>query len=492
MRTIDVAPTDEPSGGTSIQAAVDAASPGDVVRLLPGRHWTRAPVLLDNRRDLKICGLPGTMIDGGHGPDPFDLPNPNDQLYRLANPRLAVATDWSFFRLLGCDGITFENLALSYCWPIAIFCRDSRDIALRGSRITGSTFVLLARDFDLTHDRSERFIIEGNAWQQDDSPDHDLWRRVDWGQAHGNEGSDGCKRYFTGALFAGADIIGNVRFRDNRVSDAYNGIVMWGSRQRQQGLIGQRRNRNVFVHDNIFERIRDNPVEPEHFAQNWHVRHNKLVNCHAWFSFDGVAGSDWYLYGNVGWFTERQGHPAQKSRGGKVLKFYEGDALPSRGFYVIHNSWFLRCPVIAGGDDADAHITAFRFLNNAVEFARPSEFPPGTVEAGDLAMVQNFDWSFGSNVLDGTWTNDSAYFPKAKAFGQEAHGLTGVTSPGFANAKAGDFTLAAHSSLRGRGVALPLDLPSGPVTVPGPRDVGAFQGTTLTDLPVLRALERFS
>src|SRR4051794_5448696 len=63
-------------------------------------------------------------------------------------------------------------------------------------------------------------------WQQDDSPDHDLWHRLDWRRAHGNEGSDGLFRYFNGGFLSAKGMAGKVVVRGNRIRDAYNGVRM--------------------------------------------------------------------------------------------------------------------------------------------------------------------------------------------------------------------------------------------------------------------------
>jgi hypothetical protein len=82
--------------------------------------------------------------------------------------------------------------------------------------------------------------------------------------------------------------------RGNHVRDAYNAIRMVV----RNPDICDACNWNVEICDNRFERIRDNPIEPEGHALNWFVHDNQFVNCHAWFSLDGVRGG--YFYPNLG------------------------------------------------------------------------------------------------------------------------------------------------------------------------------------------------
>lgn len=62
---------------------------------------------------------------------------------------------------------------------------------------------------------------------------------------------------------------------------------------------------NVEIYDNDFQFNRDNPVEPEDYAANWWVFHNRIYNGHGWFSLDGVKGGPVYIFGNVGWFDDK-------------------------------------------------------------------------------------------------------------------------------------------------------------------------------------------
>ena len=50
-----------PAGAVPLQAAVDAAAPGDVLRLAPGQH--RGPIIVS--KALTLAGEPGAVLNGG-------------------------------------------------------------------------------------------------------------------------------------------------------------------------------------------------------------------------------------------------------------------------------------------------------------------------------------------------------------------------------------------------------------------------------------------
>jgi len=78
-----------------LQAALDAARPGDVVALLPGRYVNPVTVRFGGTSEdpLVIRGLPGAVIDGGQAP----------HLTRLTPPRAGglwppTWDDFAFFK----------------------------------------------------------------------------------------------------------------------------------------------------------------------------------------------------------------------------------------------------------------------------------------------------------------------------------------------------------------------------------------------------------
>ena len=126
--------------------------------------------------------------------------------------------------------------------------------------------------------------------------------QISWGSSHhGNFDSA------NGALLGGFDLGGRIIFRRNKVLSAYNGIRLKAKRceeMSKEELEKCEYNKDVWIYDNVFSYIRDNPVELEIFAKDAKIFHNIIHNSHAWFSFDGMGGGPVYVYGNRGWFDD--------------------------------------------------------------------------------------------------------------------------------------------------------------------------------------------
>ena len=200
---------------------------------------------------------------------------------------------------------------------------------------------------------------------------------------------------------------GSIIIRHNIIRNAYNGVRLRANKCAAYEVCGA----NVEIYDNDFQFVRDNPVEPEDYALNWWIYHNRIYNGHGWFSLDGVSGGPIYIFGNVGWFDDK---PAQRciqrdwaadqtihagkryvptpegecsrSRTGKVIKLGPDPVELKEPIYIFNNSWYVRAPLIAGGR------AKFRAWNNATEFCDPKAVPPGMCVAdfeSEPACVQS-------------------------------------------------------------------------------------------------------
>jgi len=462
-----------------LEQALGQAGPGDVIILLPGTYSTAKPIAIPRggaqRAPLVIRGQAGVTLEGGRTPNPDDFADANRPNH-TRQPRLG---DWCFFSLVDLEYVVFEGLTLRNCWPMAIFAQNCRYITWRDCDVTGGTFAFFVRD-DFQHDeRSHHLLIEGCSWIQDDTPDHKLWSKYEWEDAHGGSTGHNGMRYFNGGFFGSGDIAGSVVIRNNRISDAYNGVVFWASKALQDHENEmERRNHHILIHDNVFTRIRDNPIEPEGHIHDLRVHHNMFSNCHAWFSLDSVTGGFWYFFGNTGCFDSRQG--GSKSRMGKVFKFYSEGPFPIHPVYVFNNSWYLRCPIISGDDDARHRTDNLKFFANAIEFCKPQD---GTL-CKAVGFVENFDWAKSDARFDND-VSDFGDFPAAlqKAH-QEAHGRL-ATGPIFTNGKAGDFSLAPGSAAAGGGKPFTLRLADGRDIAIHPSDAGVMQGGQPISVPEL-------
>ena len=479
-----------------LQAACDVVQAGDVI-LVHGGRYDRRSRLCNRQGPIVFTAADDGWISGGRSPDPFrgEKPPAEDA------PSKPSLRDFAFLQIVGCEHIVIDGLKIEKCWPSILFVRDTRHLQVRNCIWRHGTHAIFAQREGTSH-----ILVENNEWQQDDSPEHDLWLKFDWARAHGDEGSDGLLRYFNGGFFSSKGIAGKVVIRDNRIMDAYNGIRMKAksASPRQSPPL----NADVHIYANQFIRIRDNPVEPEVFAYNWHVRHNRLLDCHAWFSFDGVTGGYWYFYGNTAYFHSRQG-PCGSHDGhtmGRVLKLSyekrprdaETEGVPAFPWFVFNNSWHLRCPLIGGanpavpangeGPDFTAHLD---FFNNAFDWCNPLD--DGAWLCEWVELLRNFDLV---RTLDSRFDYDICDLPNffsvlAEAGHGEAHGLR-ASRPIFNGSSVGDFTLAADSQALGsgwiRGVERPTGAPAGlRLQEDGSLNRGAVQDYRLIEVPDLEA-----
>ena len=319
------------------------------------------------------------------------------------------------YRLIPCFRVTrsrfiaFEDLHFKDCWVSAVFIADSSDIRVSGNLIEGSSYPIFATALHVPVASVRGFTIENNLWIQDISgygPDKKtgckavgesldcpglVWTTIPWAVTH-----DTLYEHMNGGLFGSFDIGGGVVFRGNKVTNAYNGIRMAVSPTCARiPTCRNAANRDVEIVDNDFRYIRDNPVEPETVAVNWTIAKNRIVNSHAWFSLDGVAGGPIYIWGNVGWYTDVPGRDCRddgshrrrarvdfqnggyrplesvgeeraafvcgRSRFGTIIKEGSEGAALDKDIYVFHNSWYVRIPLLR-----EAKSGRIKYWNNAM------------------------------------------------------------------------------------------------------------------------------
>jgi hypothetical protein len=219
------------------------------------------------------------------------------------------------------DGLVIEKLHFESCWLSAVRARSSQRITLRDAFIVGSSYGLAVgatpRESPLSG-----ITVEGVTWIQDASGYDDpfagtcrtsgprgcpgeMWRTIPWGVSH-----HGAYEHFNGALLGGTNLAGDIVFKKNRIFNAFNGIRIKARPCSKRDSAGRPRvecpfNKGVWIYDNEFTYIRDNPVELEDWSENAHVFRNAFRNAHAWLSFDGMGGGPVFVYGNIGWFDDR-------------------------------------------------------------------------------------------------------------------------------------------------------------------------------------------
>jgi hypothetical protein len=328
--TVDVSSLDE------LKRALGTATPGSVIRLAAGIYQIYAddPYFLVKGvqglpdRPIVIQGAParedgkrGTIIDDGRSLDPMlEL----QEHYRRPGSRpvelhdLLIQKQFRTERAINCfvfedvAWLVIENLTVRNCLPAAfVIYGNSRYVTIRSSTLVGAMVPVFAGRY------SDHLLIEDDVWTQDPSgytqdqsgysgrvdltprPGR-MWDTIPWGVVH-----HGSRAYLNGGLVGSLRTVGSIIIRHNIIRNAYNGVRLRANKCPSYEVCGA----NVEIYDNDFQFIRDNPVEPEDYALNWWIYHNRIYNGHGRFSLDGVSGGPIYIFGNVGWFDDK---PAQR------------------------------------------------------------------------------------------------------------------------------------------------------------------------------------
>lgn len=485
-----------------LQKACDAARAGDEILLYGGLY--DQPSRLTGKigtRDSRITirAADDQWLSGGKRPDPYwGGGHPTED----APFKPSADTDFALLIIDKCEHVVLDGLHIRDCWPTIFYVKDSSYLVIRNCDLRHATYAIFAKGKDTSH-----LLIENNTWRQDDSPEHLLWTVHDWARAHGDEGADGLLRYFNGGFLSSKGIAGSVVLCGNRIMDAYNGIRLKSGDVAPAEADMARVNADIHIFDNDFARIRDNPIEPEVSAFNWHVRHNRIVDCHSWFSFDGVTGGYWYFYGNTGRFTSRQGLPTDLGHTmGRVLKLSyetrprdpESEPVAIYPWFVFNNSWHLRCPLIGGanptlpnageGPDFTAHLT---FFNNAFQWCDPRVYGDRICESAEL--VRCYDARRSRYVtFDYSVCDRPDYLDYMKGIGGETNGFE-ATGPIFAGPVDREFDFRPVGGALGTGWVKSVACPGGfalarpRAQADGTLNRGALQEYGLTQVPELEA-----
>jgi hypothetical protein len=474
-----------PGRVVGLRQALDMASPGVTIQLLPGvyKQDTATDGILFPRNgspdfpitlrgmgsDTIIDGTRAQGLDGNHNSVVAGMAQ--DLLNRLGLEIVRKADEVSTllrpdyrggsicFHFKDKQWIVLDSLTLRDCADAGVIALDSQYITLKNSIIVKGLYAFYAEGPNTHH-----ILLENNTWIQDTS--EDMWHRRHW-----CEYKYGQLRGQAGALFAGLDIAGGVIVRRNRVEQAFNAVRIDISTPRRSDpwWLGKL-SANIEVYDNDFAFIRDNVLEPEYDATNWWFHGNRIRNAHAWFSFDGMYGGRWYVYDNEGWFDDKPSRECLLSGackewqqrnpelcgdlhdGGRVFKFRTDGRYAPGPLYVFNNSWYLRASVIK-----DGRLGYIGHWNNAIDFCRPEDYPDGLCE--DVKPFFNgFLWDVDNYAFSNDLSNHPDFPQGLRARGYRVGGFSVPSSQSlFVNAANGNFTLVDGSPGRGAGCTIVED-----------------------------------
>ncbi len=331
---------------SNLQQALDALKPGAELELAPGKYSGHFVLRRSGteHRPIRIRASGPGVVFSGVGP-PVKTGAPCLLLERVS---------W----------VHLEGIEANDCWPRFVAISSSRYLVLRKLTVTGGRQAIFAEG------DSHHIAALESSWTQNLG----IWKNESWESLH-----HGSQSHFNGAFFGSIDIPGDILIRGNTIRHAFNGVRMIAG--------DSSKNRNVVIRDNLFEFVRDNPVEPEGFATNWWVFGNHFHQVHAWFSFDGVEASRFLIFGNTGTNTETPCDSQTNHCRGTVLKSDDAKTRRRREVWVFNNSWIQRAPFLARGN-----FKGLRLWNNAVEFVDGAQW------LGEEALDEEIN-------LRGNWSN---------------------------------------------------------------------------------------
>ena len=514
-RTIEAQPGDD------LAAILRGLSPGDTLRLAPG---TYGPELFDGIRGTKqqpitVLGPEDAVFDGGRryedvrtelnmmayanealreakGRAARDAGNPRAKIDYI--PSLGTVGQRGHIRIRNCRHLRLMGFSIRGAWPTCIAIHQSQSITLAGLQMEEGTFAI-----HVEGDQTYGITVHRCSWTQDISLG-EMWNAMGWKQIHGDDYYPGDHRGLDGDFFRSFGIMGKVTVRYCHVRHAFNAVHMFHGDDDGRSPI---QNRDVRIHDNRFEFIRDNAIEAEKGCTNWWVYRNDMRNVHKWLALEVNHSSHVYCFANTCWFdsvpsTGATGSSAYLHSGGGFFKTRKKwRHLKAHGpHYFFNNSAYIRTGYIKKGVLKDFH-----HFNNAIQCVedptrsgtdkqRPFFWQPGQAPtpfadmdrpprtAGDEDTSTNFTrfWeenkiSFEADIIDHPDIPD-----EANRLGY-AMKKTVAKAPGFNDPQSGDLTLmktaaAGKMKRKLRPIVLEVIDSRAPFELEAPIAAGAWQG----------------
>jgi hypothetical protein len=419
---------------SSINNAIKIAGPGDTVLLLPGVFKEKIIITASKGsfdKPLFIIGKGSkTLIDGGAVAPGMDL-------------------DQNWIELENTSWISFSDISFANGWTDPIRVNNSSYISFQHCQFKGGRKVILA-----TGAKTHHVLVEDCSWDQGGMP---LWtidkdvRGVDaWLSMHHE-----LMGYYNGSLIDSRASGGSFVIRRNKISNAYNGIRFTS----KKGFDG-----NMEVYENDLSNIRDNDFEPEHYAFNLHIYHNRSHNIHKSFSVDDVAGGYIYYYGNT--VTTDSTAWAKKICSG-WSKIYGGVDSMNYPLYFFNNSFFGYGKAF---NAMEAPALMVKHYNNAYCFAEAGGWVLQFTHTTDDFDhdISNKQWS--QTMIKANWEKNGIIAdPKfVNVFKRDLHLM--ASSPAIDAGKRMQFPeLGWQQSFVGKGV-----------------DIGAYENNELVEGPAFR------
>lgn len=421
----------------SINKALQLAQAGDTVYILPGTYREKMQIAHKSgvpEKYIYLYGYPATgktIIDGGA-------------------PRPAMSLSHNWIECNNASWIEFGNLVFQNGWTDPVRLEAASYISFKHCRFFGGRKLILA-----TGAATHHILVEHCFWDQGGEKlwtiDKDSLGVDAWLSMHHE-----LMGYYNGSLIDSRASGGSIVVRYNQVQNAYNGVRFTS----QKGY-----DANIEIYGNVFRNIRDNDIEPEHYAYNMHIYHNRSHNVHKTVSIDRVSGGYIYYYGNT--VTMDADEWSRKICTG-FWKIY-GDEEDSLSFpmYAFNNSFYGYGKAF-NAMEGRAH--QLKHYNNAYYFAG---------NEGWILKYTDPSNAFDYDLSNKPWSASLV----SNAF--EQHGK--INDAGFVNGARGNLRLLPGSPCIDAGKALSLPEFDWIQSYHGKApDIGAYEGDTLANGPAFR------
>lgn len=404
----------------TIKKALAKASPGDEVRLLPGRYSgpitisrsgkPEKPIILT--ADQTAAGK-RAVIDGGWK---GSIPSKGDRKYGLV--------------LDGVSWLVIQNLRFEKCWNKAIILEDTSYVTVRGCDFVSASIPVQASA------KTHHTLIENSHWKP---AGQDYWKKWTWSQI-----KTGKYDFLAQSTIYGGKSLGAAIIRDSHLEYAFNTF-------RNEYCV------NIEVYGNRMDHIRDNAIEPEEYIYNFHVHHNRIDQLdRGMFSIDSDKGGPMYAFGNVGRYDPSD--YSYDKMAGRIFKLVTTrKRYLDKPFYFFNNSWY----------HYKLSFKPNRFQKNIKHYNNAYQLNQGVGFGGGWDSWLKGDGNeFDYDSTVHSWPSDLT------RYGHEKHGLE-KTKPGFRAPEKNDYRLATNSPLIDKGKLLPDLVAHYRGKAP---DIGAFEG----------------
>lgn len=424
----------------TIQKAAGIVAAGDVVVIKSGTY----------KEAVSISGKKGTptapIVFVGESADQTQYPviDGGDIGFNAGSPTV--------FTVSNSDWIVFERLKTQNSSNATFLLSNTSYITVRRNVMVIHKYGVQATN------KANHTLMEYNDCSQA------YQRGLPWTSLKNSKWEGGCY-----TSFGGGDV---AEIRYNYIHDSFNGIYMGkGSRTYQFA------DANVWVHHNRFERIVDDPFEPETYGVNDHFYNNTLIDTHRLVSLAPIYLGPVYIYNNAQVLRyDITGEAASLGRQNASFKM-RMDVDPTGGVWIFNNSIDMNTKGINGSgvDMLIAPLYSFHHLNNA--YRTENSYNPVT-KTGIVKKMFN-----GTPQVSANSTVDFDVSMNPIGY-TEAHGIQ--ADPGFTDTAHENFMLSATAAARGKSTAVTITTGfSSPNVIAAGDDVGAYRygSTTARSVP---------